>query len=142
MRASNSFDRNTKVMRRVFDTISDNAANAGVVLGGPARKARCGWTCAGCLPLLFKNGVIEETGVAAGVLNHPAMGVAWLANKLANFGEHLAAGEIVLGGSFTRPTPAVVGDSLHADYGRAGFDFIPDGLKMAAQPTTLVLSRP
>ena len=27
------FDRHTKVMRKVYDTISDNAANAGIVLG-------------------------------------------------------------------------------------------------------------
>ncbi len=113
------FDRHSKVMRRVFDTISDNAANAGVVLGGRPVKPDAvdlRWVSA----LLFKNGVIEETGVAAGVLNHPAMGVAWLANKLAHFGEHLEAGEIVLGGSFTRPTSAVVGDTLHADYGPLG----------------------
>ena len=113
------FDRHSKVMRRVFDTISDNAANAGVVLGGRPVKPDAvdlRWVSA----LLFKNGVIEETGVAAGVLNHPAMGVAWLANKLAHFGEHLEAGEIVLGGSFTRPTSAAVGDTLHADYGPLG----------------------
>jgi 2-oxo-hept-3-ene-1,7-dioate hydratase len=70
--------------------------------------------------LLYKNGVIEETGLAAGVLNHPATGVAWLANKLAPFGEYLDAGEVVLGGSFTRPTPAVAGDTFHADYGPLG----------------------
>ena len=113
------FDRNSKLMRKVFDTISDNAANAGVVLGGRPVKPDAvdlRWVSA----LLFKNGVIEETGVAAGVLNHPAMGVAWLANKLALYGEHLAAGEVVLGGSFTRPTPALAGDSLHADYGPLG----------------------
>lgn len=34
---------------------------------------------------MYRNGVIEETGVAAGVLNHPANGVAWLANKLAPY---------------------------------------------------------
>ena len=33
--------------------------------------------------LLYRNGVIEETGVAAGVLNHPANGIAWLARKFA-----------------------------------------------------------
>ena len=53
--------------------------------------------------LLFRNGQIEETGIAAGVLNHPANGVAWLANRLAPHDEHLAAGEVVLAGSFTRP---------------------------------------
>jgi 2-oxo-hept-3-ene-1,7-dioate hydratase len=56
--------------------------------------------------LLYRNGVIEETGVAAGVLNHPANGVAWLANKLAPYDVQLEAGQIILGGSFTRPVPA------------------------------------
>ena len=113
------FDRNTKQMRKVFDTISDNAANAGIVLGGRPVKPDAvdlRWVSA----LLFKNGVIEESGVAAAVLNHPATGVAWLANKLAPWDEHLAAGEVVLGGSFTRPTTAVPGDTFHADYGPLG----------------------
>ena len=70
--------------------------------------------------LLYKNAVIEESGLAAAVLNHPANGVAWLANKIAPYGEQLNAGDIVLGGSFTRPTTAVRGDVLHADYGPLG----------------------
>ena len=113
------FDRHTKRMRKVQDTISDNAANAGIVTGGrPVRPDAVDlrWVSA----LLYKNGVIEETGVAAGVLNHPATGVAWLANKLAPWGEHLSAGEVVLGGSFTRPVHAQPGDSFHADYGPLG----------------------
>jgi 2-oxo-hept-3-ene-1,7-dioate hydratase len=113
------FDRHTKVMRKVFDTISDNAANAGIITGGRPVKPNAvdlRWISA----LLYKNGVIEETGVAAAVLNHPATGVAWLANKLAHHGESLAAGEVVLSGSFTRPTPAVAGDTFHADYGPLG----------------------
>ena len=70
--------------------------------------------------MLFKNGVIEETGLAAGVLNHPATGVAWLANKIAVHDEQLNVGDVVLAGSFTRPIAAVAGDSIHADYGRLG----------------------
>lgn len=103
----------------MFDTISDNAANAGIVLGGrPVRPDAVDlrWVAA----LLHKNAVIEESGVAAAVLNHPATGVAWLANKLAPWGEYLAAGEVVLAGSFTRPVAAVAGDSFHADYGPLG----------------------
>ncbi len=113
------FDRDTKVPRKVFDTISDNAANAGIITGGRPVKPDAvdlRW----CGALLYKNGVIEETGLAAGVLNHPATGVAWLANKLAPFGEYLEAGEVVLGGSFTRPTPAIAGDTFHADFGLLG----------------------
>jgi len=113
------FDRETKAMRKVFDTISDFAANAGIVLGGrPVRPMDVDLRWVGAL--LHKNGVIEETGLAAAVLNHPANGVAWLANKIAAHGEQLNAGDVVLGGSFTRPTNAVAGDNFHADYGPLG----------------------
>lgn len=113
------FDRDTKAPRKVFDTISDFAANAGIVLGGrPVRPLDVDLRWVGAL--LHKNGVVEETGLAAGVLNHPANGVAWLANKLAPHGEGLKAGDVVLAGSFTRPTTAVRGDTLHADYGPLG----------------------
>lgn len=74
-------DPQTKTTRKIFDTIADNAANAGVVLGGrPLRPldADLRWIGALC----YRNGQLEETGLAAGVLNHPATAVAWLANKI------------------------------------------------------------
>ncbi len=77
-----NIDPDTSRPRKVFDTISDNAANGAVILGGRPIKPRdldMRWISA----LLYRNGVIEESGVAAAVLNHPANGVAWLANKLA-----------------------------------------------------------
>jgi 2-oxo-hept-3-ene-1,7-dioate hydratase len=113
------FDRETKAPRKVFDTISDFAANAGIVLGGrPVRPHDVDLRWVGAM--LYKNGVIEETGLAAAVLNHPATGVAWLANKIAPHDEQLNAGDVVLGGSFTRPTTAVAGDNFHVDYGPLG----------------------
>ena len=113
------FDRETRAMRKVFDTISDFAANAGIVTGGrPVRPHDVDLRWVGAL--LHKNGVVEETGLAAGVLNHPANGVAWLANRLAAYGESLEPGQIVLAGSFTRPVFAAAGDTLHADYGPLG----------------------
>lgn len=113
------FDRHTQAPRKVIDTIADNAANAAIVLGGrPMKPDEVDWRWAGAL--LFKNGVIEESGLGAAVLNHPGNGVAWLANKLAPHGEGLAAGEIVLGGSFTRPVACAAGDVFHADYGPLG----------------------
>jgi 2-oxo-hept-3-ene-1,7-dioate hydratase len=39
---------------------------------------------------------------------------------LAQWGEGLEAGEVVLGGSFTRPVEAVMGDVFHIDYGQLG----------------------
>ena len=117
------FDRHTKVMRKVFDTISDNAANAGIVLGGTKvapRSVDLPW----CGAILRQNGAVEETGLAAGVQGHPAVGVAWLVHKLAPWGECLEAGEVVLAGSFTRPVAAQVGDVFDADYGALGrFEF-------------------
>jgi 2-oxo-hept-3-ene-1,7-dioate hydratase len=112
-------DPQSKVTRKVFDTISDNAANAGIILGGRPFKPEAvdlRWVSA----LLYRNGVIEESGVAAAVLNHPAYGVAWLANKLAAHGESLKAGEIVLAGSFTSPVAARKGDTFQVDYGPYG----------------------
>ncbi|MBL8325647.1 MAG: 2-oxo-hepta-3-ene-1,7-dioic acid hydratase [Rubrivivax sp.] len=113
------FDRESKAPRKVFDTISDFAANAGIVLGGrPVKPDALDLRWVGAM--LFKNGVIEETGLAAGVLNHPATGVAWLANKIAPHDEQLNAGDVVLAGSFTRPTPAARGDTIQVDYGPLG----------------------
>jgi 2-oxo-hept-3-ene-1,7-dioate hydratase len=117
------FDRHTKAMRKVFDTISDNAANAGIVLGGKKvlpREVDLPWVGA----ILRQNDVVEETGLAAGVQGHPATGVAWLAMKLHAWGECLEAGEVVLAGSFTRPVAAGMGDVFDADYGPLGrFEF-------------------
>ncbi|WP_325984805.1 2-oxo-hepta-3-ene-1,7-dioic acid hydratase [Pseudomonas protegens] len=112
-------DPQTQATRKVFDTISDNAANAGVVMGG--RAVRPGDVDLRKVPaVLYRNGVIEESGVSAAVLNHPAKGVAWLANKLAAYDVGLEAGQIILGGSFTRPVAARPGDVFHVDYDQLG----------------------
>lgn len=112
-------DPETKVTRKVFDTISDNAANAGIVLGGRAIRPH-DIDLRRVPAILYRNGVIEESGVSAAVLNHPAKGVAWLANKLAPHGVTLKAGQIILGGSFTRPVSAQPGDTFHVDYDMLG----------------------
>jgi 2-oxo-hept-3-ene-1,7-dioate hydratase len=112
-------DPGTKATRKIFDTIADNAANAGIVLGGRPIKpldADLRWIGALC----FKNGQLEETGLAAGVLNHPATAVAWLANKIAPHGLALEPGQVVLAGSFIRPIETRKGDTIQADYGAYG----------------------
>jgi 2-oxo-hept-3-ene-1,7-dioate hydratase len=112
-------DPQTKATRKIFDTIADNAANAGIVLGGrPLRPldADLRWIGALC----YRNGQLEETGLAAGVLNHPATSVAWLANKIAAHDLALEAGQVVLAGSFIRPIETRKGDTIQADYGPYG----------------------
>lgn len=114
-----NIDPQSQRPRKVFDTISDNAANAGVIMGGRPIKPDeidLRWVSA----LMYRNGVIEESGVSAAVLNHPANGVAWLANKLSAHDVQLEAGQIILSGSFTRPIPAHRGDTFHVDYGSLG----------------------
>lgn len=109
----------TKAQRRVLDTIADNAANGGIVLGSkPFRPDSVDLRWIGAI--LYKNGAVEETGLGAGVLNHPANGIAWLARKLSAWDEQLEAGEIVLAGSFTRIVEAAPGDQFCADYGPLG----------------------
>ncbi|HVW49993.1 MAG TPA: 2-oxo-hepta-3-ene-1,7-dioic acid hydratase [Trinickia sp.] len=113
------FDRETRVPRKVFDTISDFAANAAIVTGGrPVRPMDVDLRWVGAL--LYKNGAVEDSGLAAAVLNHPATGVAWLANKIAPYGESLNANDVILSGSFTSPTAARAGDTFHVDYGSLG----------------------
>lgn len=112
-------DPETGRLRTIIDTIADNAADAGIVLGGRVARPMdvdLRWVAA----LLLRNGVIEESGVAAAVLNHPGNGVAWLANRLAPHGVTLKAGEIILAGSFTTPVFALPGDTFVADYGPFG----------------------
>ncbi len=105
--------------RKIFDTVSDNGAAAAVVIGG--RPVRPGdvdlrWVAG----LMYRNETIEESGVAAAVLGHPALGIAWLANKVGRFGATLEPGHFTLSGSFIRPVWANKGDVLRADFGTLG----------------------
>lgn len=105
--------------RKIFDTVADNGAAAGIVIGGRVMEPDdfdLRWAGA----ILYKNSEIEETGLAAGVLGHPALGIAWLANKLGPRGVTLQPGHILLSGSFTRPVHAAKGDTIHADFGPLG----------------------
>ena len=112
-------DPETGHLRTIVDTISDNAADAGIVVGGRAvRPDALDLRRVGAA--LYINEAIEETGLAAGVLGHPANGVAWLANKLAPYDEHLQPGQVILAGSFTRPVFVGEGDTVHADFGDLG----------------------
>jgi 2-oxo-hept-3-ene-1,7-dioate hydratase len=112
-------DARLQDQRKIFDTVSDNGAAAGIVVGGrPIKPLDVDLRWIG--GVMYRNAEIEETGVAAGVLGHPALGVAWLANKLGVHGVTLEAGHIVLAGSFTRVVFARKGDTLHADFGSLG----------------------
>lgn len=104
--------------RRIFDTISDNAANAGIVLGDgkfdPHGDLR--WQGA----IVSANEQVEETGLGAGVLGDPVEGIVWLAARMESYGQRIEAGQVILSGSFIRPLECPPGTDIAADFGDWG----------------------
>jgi 2-oxo-hept-3-ene-1,7-dioate hydratase len=116
---SHRVDPETGYTRKVYDTISDNAANAGIIVGETRIKPEdidLRWAGA----ILYRNGIVEETGLGAGILDHPAQGIIWLAKRFAPHGIKLDAGQYIMSGSFTRPVIARAGDHFKADFGPMG----------------------
>ena len=101
------------------DTVADNASCGRVMLSG-------GLTSIDGLDLrligmaLERNGEIVETGAGAAVLGNPLRCVAWLANKLAQFGEGLRAGDVVLAGALHRAVELHAGDVIRAEFAHLG----------------------
>jgi 2-oxo-hept-3-ene-1,7-dioate hydratase len=105
--------------RTIIDTIADNAANAGIVLG-EARHAIDAFDLRWVGAVVKRDGMVEETGLGAGVLDDPVTGILWLVQRLAAYGQGIEAGQVVLSGSFIRPIEAPPGSRFHADFGAFG----------------------
>ncbi len=93
---------------KIQDTIADNASSSLFVLGTEPRTLRDrDLRLAGMA--LRVNGEVISTGSGAACLDHPCLAVAWLANKLGEFGVGLKAGEVILSGAFG-PVVAITGN--------------------------------
>ena len=104
---------------KIQDTIADNASSAALVLGGrPTRLHDVDPALIGAT--LRKNGEIVETGCSGAVLGNPMIAVAWLANKVAQFGVALEPGNVIMPGSCTRMIPVAAGDHVRADFDTLG----------------------
>jgi 2-keto-4-pentenoate hydratase len=94
---------------KLVDTIADNASYGGFVLGKWDSRLR-----SADLRLLgitmHKNGNHVAEGIGAAAMGHPAVSVAWLANKLSEFGVNLQPGDIVLSGGVTPMQPVAARD--------------------------------
>lgn len=115
----NRKDKETGRLRTVYDTIADNAANGGIVIGNPVhgfRKLDLRWIGAVC----SRDGEVEETGLGAGVLGDPLKSMSWLVERLRQYGQRIEAGQVVLSGSFIRPIEAPSGSAIRADFGPLG----------------------
>ena len=105
--------------RKIFDTISDNAANAGIVLGYERHDISTidlRWVGA----IAFNNDDVEETGLGAGVLNDPVESVVWLARRMAQYDQQIEPGQVILSGSFIRPIECLPGSTILTDFGDFG----------------------
>lgn len=112
-------DPDSGYTRTVFDTIADNAANAGYI---PASEhfAPQDVDLRFSGALLYLNGEVEESGLGGAVMEHPANGICWVCKRFAKHGVGLEPGQFVLSGSFTRPVAIAPGDTVLADYGALG----------------------
>ncbi|MEC9198983.1 MAG: 2-oxo-hepta-3-ene-1,7-dioic acid hydratase [Pseudomonadota bacterium] len=112
-------DPETGQTRVIFDTVADNAANAGIVLGPQRHGAEdfdLRWTGA----IVRKDEQVVATGLGAAVLDDPVMGIVWLARRMHQYGQRIEAGQIILSGSFIAPIECPSGTAIYADYGPFG----------------------
>lgn len=95
---------------QLLTTISSNILNAGVVLGRPVSDWRV-IHLAECRGYMEINGELVGEGLGADVMGHPLEPLAWLANALADQGQELRAGMVVITGSIVSPKWLASGDS-------------------------------
>jgi 2-keto-4-pentenoate hydratase len=113
----------------LIDTIADNASSGGVVLGpGVADVRQLELRTLGCT--MWRNGELVATGASGAVLGNPLNALVWLANTLGEFGEGLAAGEVIMPGSLTAAVPVQPGDVVSATF--AGLGLV--GLRLDRPP--------
>ncbi|WP_417277728.1 2-oxo-hept-4-ene-1,7-dioate hydratase [Celeribacter sp.] len=112
-------DPETGKTRVIFDTVSDNAANGGIVLG-PQKHAPEAFDLRWVGAILTKNDEVVSTGLGAAVLNDPVMGIVWLSERMGQYGQRIEAGQVVLAGSFIAPIECPSGTKIEADYGPFG----------------------
>jgi 2-keto-4-pentenoate hydratase len=104
---------------RLVDTVADNASSGLLVMGGRLRKVtELDLRLVGVV--VTRGGALIDTGAGAAALGNPARCVAWLANKLASFGDILRAGDVVLPGAVHRMVPVRPGDVFRAEYAHLG----------------------
>lgn len=104
---------------KLVDTVADNGSSARVVIGNKLSTIE-GFDLRSQGMLFYKNDELVGTGAGAAALGHPAQAVAWLANKLHEFGIHLKAGELILPGALSGAISVNEGDTISAHFGPLG----------------------
>ena len=101
------------------DVIADNSSCAGFVFGGQGTDPRgIDLRLVGCS--FEKNGELVSTAAGAAVLGHPASAVAWMIRRMAERGQGMKAGQIVMAGALTEAVAVAPGDTVVARFDRLG----------------------
>jgi 2-keto-4-pentenoate hydratase len=111
------------------DTVADNGSAAFFVLGSDRRKLD-GLDLYTCGMALEVNGNVVSLGTGAACLGHPLNAAAWLARTLAQIGEPLRAGDVILSGALGPMAALTPGDQVVARIGGLGevsFSYQDDG---------------
>lgn len=95
----------------ITDTVADLAACGAVVLGANPRRLEA-LDIRRVQGSILRNGKVEQAGEASAVLGNPVTAVAWLANKLGEFGVTFEPGQVILTGAFVRAFPVKAGDEI------------------------------
>jgi len=103
----------------LIDTVADNGSSCLYVLGEKQLRPDELSLADECMQL-FKNDDWLNAGCGADVLGNPALCVAWLANKLHQYGVVLRKGEVVLSGALSAATPVKPGDRVRAIFNQLG----------------------
>ena len=104
---------------KIQDTIADNASSAFFVLG-PDRRRLADVDLKAAAMTLKINGEMKSTGQGAACLGDPLLAVAWLANKLGEFGETLEPGEVILSGAYGPVVAFNAGDRCEVEISGLG----------------------
>ena len=99
--------------------VPDNLQQKGVILGTPVLMADAPDLDGVRLTVLI-NEVIVDIATGDAVLGHPVNSVTWLANRLAEHGKSLSAGDLVMTGSFTRQYAIEPGDTIMSEFAGIG----------------------
>lgn len=99
---------------KLVDTVADNASSARVVVGPWTPLDRGTFDVIAVEGWIERDGEVVATGHGSDVLGDPAHAVAWLVNKLAEFGGGIRAGEIVIPGALTASLPLSSGTRFTA----------------------------
>ena len=89
-------------LTRTLTSVATNISNAGAVLG-PAVAHWRDIDLAAAQGMSYINGVEVGSGYGSDVMGHPFAPLVWLADQLADRGETLPAGSVVITGSIVPP---------------------------------------